>query len=211
MPRKLNTENFESYLRNGCGRCDRGYTPECKVHRWTDALVELRRLVDATELTEEMKWGTPTYTLNGNNVVQIVSRLDYCSLAFFKGSLLTDATEVLIAPGPNSQAVRLFNFETKASVQKAKKDIVRFLAEAIALEKAGKEVVFKQKNEPVPPELQAELDADVSLAEAFAALTRGRQRSHILHISGAKQAATRVRRVQKCAEKIRAGKGFNER
>ena len=44
----------------------------------------------------------------------------------------------------------------------------------------------------VPAELTALLAADPSLAAAFAALTPGRQRSHILHIAGAAQPATRA-------------------
>ena len=60
--------------------------------------------------------------------------------------------------------------------------------------------------------LIAELsDGDPALAEAWEALTRGRKRSHVIHVGGAKQAATRERRVGKCVPKILAGKGFLDR
>ena len=60
-------------------------------------------------------------------------------------------------------------------------------------------------------ELRHRLDGDDDLAAAFAALTPGRQREYNFHIGGAKQAATRERRIDKCAPKILAGKGFRDR
>lgn len=207
----MNTGSVESYLRDGCGRCDKYQTPACKVHRWTDALVALRAILQASELEETMKWGSPTYTYGGKNVLQLVSRVDNCSLSFFKGALLADPNAELVAPGPNSQAVRLFPFESKESVLAKEASIARFLQAAITLEREGASVSFKRSPEPVPAELQALLDADASLAASFAGLTPGRQRSHILHVAGAKQSATRARRAEKCVEKIRAGRGFLDR
>ena len=55
------------------------------------------------------------------------------------------------------------------------------------------------------------LEADEALHAAWDALTPGRQRSHILHVSGAKQADTRDRRAERCAADILEGRGFNER
>lgn len=55
----MNNESVDSFLRDGCGRCDKYRTPDCKVHLWTAALVELRKLLSATELDETMKWAPP--------------------------------------------------------------------------------------------------------------------------------------------------------
>lgn len=60
-------------------------------------------------------------------------------------------------------------------------------------------------------ELADRFEADEPLAEAFAALTPGRQREYNIHISQAKQASTRQRRVDACVPKIRAGRGFRDR
>lgn len=60
-------------------------------------------------------------------------------------------------------------------------------------------------------ELQNRLDADPALATAFAALTPGRQREYNYHIGGAKQAATRERRLDACVPKILDGRGFRDR
>jgi len=63
----------------------------------------------------------------------------------------------------------------------------------------------------VPGELTDALDADPELAEAFAALTPGRQRGYLLNLNQAKQPATRVARIEKFRDRIIAGKGLIER
>jgi uncharacterized protein YdeI (YjbR/CyaY-like superfamily) len=62
----------------------------------------------------------------------------------------------------------------------------------------------------IPEELQARLKQDPTLKAAFEALTPGRQKSYILHISSAKQSQTRAARAEKCAPMILSGRGFNE-
>jgi uncharacterized protein YdeI (YjbR/CyaY-like superfamily) len=55
------------------------------------------------------------------------------------------------------------------------------------------------------------LDADPELAEAFHALTPGRQRGYVIYLSRAKQPETRHRQIEKARGRILAGKGVNER
>lgn len=207
----MNNTSVDSFLAEGCGRCEHYQTPQCKVHLWTEELVLLRELLQETELTEEMKWGSPCYTLDGGNVVNLTALRDCCALGFFKGALLDDPDGVLEAPGPNSQAVRMLKFTSADQIREQHALASRFIAQAIALEKAGAKVAFKKRPEPIPEELQAALDADPALEAAWKALTPGRQRSHILQVSGAKLAATRARRVQKCVPKILAGKSYLDR
>ena len=45
----MNTGTVESYLTDGCGRCDKYQTADCKVLRWTAPLVELRARVRRIE------------------------------------------------------------------------------------------------------------------------------------------------------------------
>ncbi|MFZ5440094.1 MAG: YdeI/OmpD-associated family protein [Myxococcota bacterium] len=208
----MNTTSVDAYLRDGCGRCDKYQTPACKVHLWTKPLEALRALVKATGLVEEMKWGSPCYTLGGKNVVMLVSLKEYCAIQFFKGSLLEDPEALLESPGPNSQHVRLLKLRSAADITKHRAAVKRFLAQAIELEGAG--VTVKKKpaaSLELPEELARRLAAEPALGKAFEALTPGRQRSHVLHIAGAKQPETRERRVDRCAEDILAGRGFNER
>jgi uncharacterized protein YdeI (YjbR/CyaY-like superfamily) len=207
----INRTSVDAYLKDGCGRCEHYQTPACKVHLWTGALVALRALVRASGLVEEMKWGSPCYTLEGKNVVMIVSFRDHCSLSFMKGQALVDDDGVLESAGPNSRFVRMVKFRSVADVDARRVTIVNLLSQAIALERAGTKVVVPVDDDPLPDELQARFDDDRALHEAFVALTPGRRRSHVLHIAGAKQTETRARRVERCATDILAGRGFNER
>lgn len=208
----MNTISVDAYLRDGCGRCDNYRTPACKVHRWTKELEVLRALVVASGLTEEMKWGSPCYTLDGKNVVMLVSFKESCSLQFFQGAALVDDDGALESPGPNSQLVRFVRFRSFDDVRARQKLAQRLLDQAIALERGGKKLApRKGKTEPMPVELARRLEGDAALARAFDGLTPGRKRSHVLHVSGAKQSETRERRVDRCVPNILAGRGFNER
>jgi uncharacterized protein YdeI (YjbR/CyaY-like superfamily) len=63
----------------------------------------------------------------------------------------------------------------------------------------------------MPDELAEALQTDRELADAFYALTPGRQRSYLFNLNQAKQSATRVARIEKFRHKIIAGKGAMER
>ncbi len=63
----------------------------------------------------------------------------------------------------------------------------------------------------MPAELTDALDADPELAEAFQALTPGRQKSYLFALNQARQPATRIARIEKFRDKIIAGKGALER
>jgi len=208
----MNTTSVDAYLKDGCGRCEHYQTPQCKALQWTKPLVLLRGLVLEAGLGEAMKWGNPTYTLGGKNVAMLASLREYCALAFFKGALLQDDDGRLESPGPNSHHARQLRFRSAGEVKRALPLIRRLLAQAVQLEKEGKKVERADKpREAMPEELQRRLAGDKALQAAFDALTPGRQRSHVLHVSGAKQAETRERRVDKCVPVILAGRGFNER
>ena len=85
------------------------------------------------------------------------------------------------------------------------------LAQAKAHAEAGTKPAKTQTALVLPDELLAALDANPALAEAFHALTPGRQKSHALAVSSAKASATRAARVTKLTPLILAGKGANER
>ena len=205
------TKDVDVYLAEGCGRCPLGGTPGCKVHSWTAELKALRRIVLDCGLTEEVKWGVPCYSHKGGNVVIVSAFKEYASISFFKGSLMKDPQNLLHSPGENSQATRLFKFTSVKEILTNESAIQQYLYEAIEVEKAGLKVAFKKNRDPVPEELQDQLDKDPALKAAFEALTPGRQRSYILHVSQAKQSETRMARIEKCIPKIMEGKGFHDR
>lgn len=202
----------DDYLKIGCGRCPLVGTPECKVHSWHEPMVELRRILLGTGLTEELKWSQPCYTFDGKNVLLLAALKDHCSIGFFKGALLKDPKGLLVAPGKNSQAARQLRFTDSREVLEMENEIRAFIQEAIQVEKAGLKIEFKSVDQfEYPEELVAKFEADPPFRAAFEALTPGRQRGYLLFFEGAKQAATRIARIEKSLPRIFEGKGMHDR
>lgn len=191
-------------------RCKYGATPKCKVNKWREELEILRQIVLETGLTEELKWGVPTYTHNNKNVVTVCAFKEYCSIAFFKGVLLTDTHKVLSQQG-NIQAGRLIKFTAVNEITKLEDVLKSYIAEAIAIEESGKKVAFKKNPEPIPEELLQIFEEDILFKRAFNALTPGRQRGYIIYFSQPKQAQTRVGRIEKYKQQIFNGVGLHDK
>ncbi len=200
----------DTYLEEGCGRCSYYRTPDCKVHTWKEIIIQLRKILLSCGLKEEYKWSQPCYTYEGSNVLIATAFKDYAALAFFKGSLLKDPNNILVAPGEHSQASRLAKFTDIEQVENLDDVLRAYIFEAIDLEKTGKQLEFKKDPEPIPAELQAKFDQMPELKTAFEALTPGRQRGYIIHFTQPKQSKTRESRIEKCVEKILRGEGFHD-
>ncbi|WP_339852379.1 YdeI/OmpD-associated family protein [uncultured Nisaea sp.] len=179
---------------------------------WHEERKTLRSLALSCDLEESVKWGKLCFSLNGNNIAIIYGLKGYCALGFFKGALLKDDDGVLIAPGAHSQAMRQLRFTGLKEIKDREDQIVRFLQKAIQAERDGLKVVFREKETlSYSDELQDRLDDDPEFAAAFDALTHGRKRGYLLHFSGAKQAKTRIARIDKARERVLAGKGITDR
>ena len=176
---------------------------------WRESLLLLRQLMQQLPLEEQFKWRTPTYAYQGQNLFMIADAGSYCALSFLKGSLLRDSDSLLETPGEYSRAVRLIKLESSEHIRKIQHLLKQYLQEAIELEKSGAKVDFEKDRElPYPDELVEKMDGDPQFAEAFLALTPGRQRGYIMHFSKAKQAKTRVARIEKFYPRILQGKGM---
>jgi uncharacterized protein YdeI (YjbR/CyaY-like superfamily) len=182
-----------------------------KPTKWIEAYSLLRELVLESELTEELKWGCPCYTLNKKNIVLIHGFKDYCALLFMQGALLKDPKKVLIQQTENVQAARQMRFKSVDEVLKNKSTILSYIKEAIKLDKAGLKVELKKTTEyKIPEEFQIVLDDMPELKKAFQSLTPGRQRGYLLYFSAAKQSKTRESRIEKYIPIILDGKGLED-
>mgnify|MGYP000182699362 CR=1 FL=1 len=203
---------IDLYLSDGCGRCDLYQTTECKVHLWPEELKALRAILLTTDLKEDLKWSMPTYTFQNKNVLILSAFKNYASLNFFKGSLLKDPQQLLENAGPNSREAKLFKFYDTKKIVEQEGAIRDFIKQAIELEKSGAKVEkVKQEDLVLPEVLLAAFKEDAGLEAAFRALTPGRQRGYVITISGAKQAKTRVARIEKWKSHILMGKGIHDR
>jgi uncharacterized protein YdeI (YjbR/CyaY-like superfamily) len=183
-----------------------GYLRRAK--KWREEMEKLRRISLDCGLTEELKWGKPCYTFQNSNIVIIQGFKEFCALLFCKGALLKDPKRILKKFG--WQAARRIPFTNVREIVEMEPVLKAYINEAIEAEKAGLEVIYKKKSEPVPKELQNKLDEIPALKTAFNALTPGRQRGYLLYFSAAKQSKTRESRVEKCTPQILKGKGLND-
>ena len=182
-----------------------------KAKTWSEEFRKLRAIILDCGLAEEFKWGCPCYTIEGRNVVLIHGFKGYCGLLFFKGALLKDPNGILIQQTKNVQAARQIRFTSGREIAKLKPALKSYIKEAIAVEKAGTKVKFKETPEfTMPEEFQARLNHAPDLRRAFTSLTPGRQRAYILYFSAPKQSQTRQSRVEKSIPRILIGKGLND-
>lgn len=201
----------DDFFAKGCGRCERFDTPDCSAMRWLGGLEALRAICRDMGLTETAKWGHPCYMHGERNIALLGAFREDFRLTFFNAALMQDPEGVLEPAGPNARHPSLIRFTDNAAPQ-AQEDVIRaYIAEAIAYAERG---IVPQKEEielELPDELAEALDADSELAEAFHALTPGRQRSYVINLNGARKSETRVARIGKFRDKIIAGKGAMER
>jgi uncharacterized protein YdeI (YjbR/CyaY-like superfamily) len=182
-----------------------------KEKRWRAEYAALRQLCLASGLNEELKWGQACYDLGGGKVVLIHGFKNYCALLFMKGALLKDPKGILVQQTENVQAARQIRFASLADIDKQKAAVKAYIKEAIAVEKSGAKVAMKAVAQfAVPEEFQERLDDDPALAQAFHALTPGRQKGYLLHFAGPKRSATRSARVAKHASRILRGLGLDD-
>lgn len=203
--------NPEEFFQDGCGRCDRFATDDCSARTWAEALAALRAICLETGLTETAKWGHPCYMHAGRNIAILGATRRDVRLSFFNASLLQDAAGVLTRQGDNSQTPDCVRFTDATDVARLAPALLDLIAEAKAHAEAGTRAPKIETVVVLPDELVSALDADPHLAEAFHALTPGRQKSHVLAIGSAKSSATRAARVVRLAPRILAGKGALER
>ncbi len=179
--------------------------------QWNEELIELRKIVLGSQLTEMIKWGVPCYVFQESNVVLLGAFKAFCSISFFKGSLMKDLNGILLKPGENSQSARMIKFTHLDQIRELEPVIKTYILEAIELEKTGlKPIVDKSMELVFPEELLQILDQDAAFKAAFSALTPGRQRGYNLFFTAAKQPATRISRIEKYRQQILDGKGIND-
>jgi uncharacterized protein YdeI (YjbR/CyaY-like superfamily) len=187
-----------------------GFLKACK--KWREEMTKLRAIaLSNPHLAEDMKWRFPCYTFEDGNIVLIHAFKEYCALLFFKGALLKDPKGILIQQTENVQAGRQIRFTSVQQIARLEPAFNAYIREAIDAEKRGLKIELKKTSEfTIPEELQTKFDEMAALKAAFAALTPGRQRGYILHISSARQSKTRTARVEKWTPHILDGKGMDD-
>lgn len=181
------------------------------VKQWREELSLLRDILLDCKLEEAIKWKHPCYMADGKNIAIIHGFKEYCAISFFKGSLLKDPKGLLFTPTENTQSGRQIRFATIEEILKLRTTIKAYIKEAIAIEAQGLKIEYKKSTDfDIPAELTQVFKKDKALEKAFYALTPGRQKGYFLHFAQAKQAETRIARIEKCKSRILCGKGLTD-
>ena len=177
---------------------------------WQEELVFLRKLMNSTEMEETVKWGMPTYTIEGKNVVGLGAFKDHFGIWFFQGVFLKDKKKILVnvqeGTTQGMRHIKYFSFD-----EMNEKVILEYVNEAIANQKAGKMIKPKKKELVIPDELRTAMENDSIFKEKFESFTPGKQREFADHISSAKREETRLDRLEKIKPMILNGIGLNDK
>ena len=179
--------------------------------QWLAGLEQLRAICLDAGLAETAKWGHPCYLHAGRNVALLSAFRGDFRLTFFHAALLRDPQGVLEKNGPNAGHPSIIRFTDSGQVAELEPVIRAYLHEAKGYAEKGILPAREPRELDVPDELAEALGADPELAEAFHALTPGRQRSYLFSLNAAKRPATRIARIAKFRDRILAGKGALER
>jgi len=134
--------------------------------RWEAEIEEMRRCSPAFAMQEECKWGKPTYTIAGKNIVILQGFKEYFALGFFQGALLKDPKKLLVQLG-QTQAGRVMKFTNVEEIAAKAATIQAYVREAMAAEKAGLRIEKKRpRSFPVPDELKEKLRMEPRFKES---------------------------------------------
>lgn len=182
-----------------------------KHDKWTAQLRQLRSVFQRTELVEEVKWGSPTYTLNGKLVAGMAAFKNHFAIWFHQGVFLKDRQNKLLnAQEGVTKALRQWRFDENDTIDE---DLVlEYLQESIENTLAGKELKPQRKTGVSVPELlTTTFKEDAELHKAFKKLTPGKQREYSEYIESAKRVDTKLRRLEKILPMIKAGQGLHDK
>ncbi len=171
----------------------------------------LRELANKTALEENLKWGSPVYTIDNKNVLGIMAFKNFFGVWFFNGVFLSDPKKVLRnAQEGKTKAMRHWNFENEDEIDTA--GVLAYMQEAIENQKKGLSVKPEQKKKTQIPELlQEALSKNNELKRRFEAFAPYKQREFCEHISEAKQEKTKLSRLEKILPMISDGVSLNDK
>jgi uncharacterized protein YdeI (YjbR/CyaY-like superfamily) len=180
-----------------------------KPSTWQAEYTLLRKIALGCGLGENLKWGKPTFGIDSDIIFLIHGFKEYCAILFFKGVLISDPNRILVQQTENVQASRQLRFNSIEQIREMESIIKLYILEAIKIEQSGAKVEFKKTSEfKMVEEFQTNLAENSDLADAFYALTPGRQRGYLLFFGSAKQVKTREERIFKSIPYIIRGKGI---
>lgn len=176
-----------------------------------ESLITLRKAIKEHPFIETIKWGMPTYTLGGTNLIGLGAFKAHVALWFFQGALLKDPNQILHnAQEGKTKAMRQIHYQGLTEINL--NQLRPLLVQTIENQDNGLKVKFDRKpiQVEVPDILDLSLHKDQQLKESFLLLTPGKQKDYCVYIQEAKREQTKLKRFEKILPLIKAGKGLND-
>jgi uncharacterized protein YdeI (YjbR/CyaY-like superfamily) len=174
-------------------------------------LEHLRKIIHDTcpKVEEDIKWGTPHYSYNGDHLVMMAGFKNHCSFSLYKAEFMKDKeiTESV-------KAGKKFGYMDKlksVSELPTKKILVSLIKEAMTINEQGikkeKTVSDKPKTLETPDYLVASLNANKKAKAVWESKSDAYRKDYLVWIIDAKTDATRQKRIEQSLEWIAEGKG----
>jgi len=182
-----------------------------KHSKWKEQLEQLRLIFQQTELKEEVKWGSPTYTLNGKLVAGMVAFKNHYAIWFHQGVFLKDVKKKLInAQEGTTRGMRQWRFEQCDAIDDAL--VLSYVQESIENSLAGMEIKPQRKiGVEIPSLLKTAFQNNSEFKDAFEELTPGKKREYAEYIALAKREETKQSRLKKITPMVIAKVGLNDK
>ena len=181
-----------------------------KEAKWKDGLELLRSNILKLGLKEEVKWGMPTYTMDGKNLIGLCGFKHHFGMWFFQGVFLSDPLKLLVnAQEGKTKGMRSVRFSDVSQVDI--EALLPYFKETIKNHKEGKkiEVTRSSKKVEMPGLLKSALEKRGM--DAFDNLSTSKQNEYKEYILTAKREATKLSRLEKILPMILAGAGLNDK
>lgn len=174
-------------------------------------LRKLRALIHKAdpEIEETLKWGMPSFTHAGI-VCGMAAFKRHCAFGFWKSKLILDAKGK-----PADEGMGSFGRITRLADLPSDAKLTGYIRKAVKLNLEGVKVPGRAKRKAtplrIPADLSRALKGSPKATATFKALSTSHRNEYVEWITGAKQEATRVKRLATTLEWLAAGKNFNWR
>lgn len=180
-----------------------------KQIKWDEGLQKLRKALLDLEFKEEVKWGMPTYTIDGKNLIGLAGFKNHFGVWFHQGVYLSDPSNLLVnAQEGKTRGMRHIKYfdsdEVDLNVLKP------YFLETIKNHNEGKEIksTKRKNNLEMPAIMESALGAEG--LEEFSKMSLSKRNDYIEYIVTAKREATKYSRLEKIIPMILRGEGLND-
>ena len=170
-------------------------------------LEHLRAAIHAAcpQAEETLKWSSPAFLYKGQMLASMAAFKAHAAFGFWRGSLVTEEAEQASAMGQFGRISGIDDLPAPA-------DLAALIRKAMDLTDAGVKPLRAKTVKgdfTVPDDLRAALDAEPRAAATFDGFSPSARRDYVEWVTGAKQAATRQRRLAQAVEWMAEGKKRN--